>query len=57
MPADKRDQDFILINIADAFEVRYWTRKFGVTPYALRLAVKAVGKSAVAVQKQLRPPR
>jgi hypothetical protein len=53
MPADTRDHDFIVINITDVFEVRYWSKKFGVTPEALKLAVKEVGGSARAVQKKL----
>ncbi|URK95997.1 DUF3606 domain-containing protein [Pseudomonas sp. BYT-1] len=41
------------INIEESWEVRYWSQKFGVTEQQLKDAVRAVGQSAEAVQKQL----
>jgi hypothetical protein len=38
-----------LIAIKEPYEVRYWSKKFKVTPAALRQAVKAVGRSSKKV--------
>jgi hypothetical protein len=39
-----------LIALSEAFEVRYWSKKFKVTPAKLRYAVKKVGHSARNVE-------
>jgi hypothetical protein len=41
--------DRALIAIKEPYEVRYWSKKFKVTPAALRQAVKAVGRSSKKV--------
>jgi hypothetical protein len=41
-----RDRD----RINTSYEVRYWSKKFGVSPKELKAAVKKVGSSAAAVQ-------
>jgi hypothetical protein len=47
-------QDRSRINLSEDYEVRYWSDKFGVTPHLLKEAVKKVGNSADAVEKELR---
>lgn len=41
------------VNINEAYEVEYWSQKFGVTPQELRDAEKKVGPMAADVQKAL----
>jgi len=38
-----------LIAIKEPYEVRYWSKKFKVTPAVLKAAVKAVGRSSKKV--------
>lgn len=49
----RRPQDSSKVNIHEAWEVRYWCDKFGVTETRLKEAVRAVGVSTAAVQKYL----
>ena len=52
---DKRGpQDASRVNVGEAWEVAYWTRKFGVTADELKRAVEQVGTSADAVGKHLK---
>ena len=44
------------INVNEDYELRDWSQRLGVTPEALREAVKAVGTSAEAVRKHLGKP-
>ena len=56
MPDDKTkrgSQDRSKINVEEKYEIDYWTRKFGVTPDELRDAVKKVGPSVEAVEREL----
>lgn len=49
MPDNKQKtgpQDSLRINTGEAYEVRYWTEKFGVTAEKLKEAVKVVDSSA-----------
>jgi hypothetical protein len=39
------------INVNETYELRHWSKKFGVTPEQLKEAVAAVGTSADAVEK------
>ena len=39
-----------LIAVSEPYEVRYWSKKFKVTPAKLRYAVKKVGHSAKKVE-------
>ena len=41
-----RARDRMLISTREAYEVRYWSKKFKVTPVRLRAAVKAAGRSS-----------
>jgi hypothetical protein len=41
------------INLSQDYEVRDWSRKFGVSEQELRAAVAAVGSEADAVRKHL----
>jgi hypothetical protein len=41
------------INVHEAYEVEYWSKKFRVTPEQLKGAVAKVGVSATAVEKEL----
>jgi hypothetical protein len=50
----KGPQDRSKININEDHEVRYWSDKFGVTPDQLRTAVKKVGNSADAIERELK---
>jgi hypothetical protein len=56
-PTNRGTQDRTRINVHQEHEVRYWTRKFGVTKEQLEAAVKKVGVSArkVAVELGLPP--
>lgn len=47
-------QDRRRINLNEDYEVRDWSKKFGVEPDALRAAVKAVGNDANAVESHLK---
>lgn len=42
------------ININEDYEVRYWTKEFGVSESALREAVKRVGVMKKDVSEELR---
>lgn len=42
------------INLNEDYEVRDWSKKFGVTPEQLKAAVKAVGSMAEDVEKHLK---
>lgn len=46
-------QDRSKINMHEDFELKYWTRKLGVTREELQRTVDKVGNSAAAVRKQL----
>ena len=46
-------QDRTRINVQEPYEVEYWSRKFNVTPQALRDAVSKVGVMAEDVRKHL----
>jgi hypothetical protein len=47
-------QDAQRINIHEAYEVEYWSKKFGCTPDKLRAAVKRVGVMAKDVEAAVR---
>lgn len=53
-PNIRGDGDRLRINVNQEHEVRYWSQKLGVTPEALRQAVKSVGPTASAVEQHLR---
>jgi Protein of unknown function (DUF3606) len=50
-PRKKGKQDRSRINTSEDYEIRYWSKKFGVSPEKLKAAVKKVGNSAAAVQR------
>jgi hypothetical protein len=50
-------QDRTRINLSQDYEVRDWSKKFGVTPEELRAAVQAVGSNAQDVERHLRLAR
>lgn len=50
-------QDRSRISLGEDYEVRDWSKKFGVTPDELKKAVEAVGNSAAAVEAHLKGPR
>lgn len=41
------------INMSEDYEVKYWTKHFGVSKEKLAAVVAKVGNSASAVQKEL----
>lgn len=47
-------QDRSRISLSEDYEVRDWSRKFGVTTDELKAAVKAVGNDAKAVEAHLK---
>jgi hypothetical protein len=50
---DRGPQDRSRINLNEDYEVRYWTKKFGVTKDELAKAVAKAGQSAAAVAHAL----
>jgi len=46
-------RDASRINLQEEHEVRYWTKKFGVTREQLEAAVRTAGRSADAVRREL----
>jgi hypothetical protein len=57
MPDDKDERgsaDRARINVHEAHEVQYWTRKFGCTPKELEDAVRTVGVMAGEVEGYLK---
>lgn len=50
-------QDRSRISLSEDYEVRDWSKKFGVTPDELKAAVKAVGNEAKAVEAHLKDTR
>jgi hypothetical protein len=47
-------QDRSRISLSEDYEVRDWSKKFGVTTDELKAAVKAVGNDAKAVEAHLK---
>jgi hypothetical protein len=47
-------QDRARINVNQDYELRDWSKKFGVTPEELKNAVASVGDRADAVEKHLK---
>ncbi len=57
MPDDKsksRPEDAKRINVHEDYELKDWSKKFGVSEDQLKAAVKKVGTSADAVEKELK---
>src|SRR5258708_22416917 len=52
-----RARDKMLIALSQPYEVRYWSKKFKVTPAKLRAAVEAVGHSSKKVGAYLAKPK
>jgi hypothetical protein len=52
--AKRGGSDRGLIALSEAYEVRYWSKKFKVTPAKLKAAVKAAGHSAKNVEAYLK---
>jgi hypothetical protein len=46
-------QDRSIINMSEDYEVRYWTKNWGVTRERLASAVKKAGPTAAAVARKL----
>jgi hypothetical protein len=60
MPDDRSKrggQDRKRINVNEHYELRDWSKKFGVSQDELKAAVKAVGDNASAVEKHLKGKR
>jgi hypothetical protein len=53
-PTKRAPQDASKINVHEAYEVRYWTSKFGVSETKLKAAVAAAGTSAKKVEDYLK---
>jgi hypothetical protein len=57
MPDDKTKtapQDAARVNVHEAYEVEYWTKKFGCTLQQLKAAVQRVGVMAKDVEGDLK---
>jgi hypothetical protein len=52
--SNRGGQDRSRINMNEAYEVRYWSEKFGVSKEELQRAVERVGSSAKAVEQELK---
>nr|WP_091840007.1 DUF3606 domain-containing protein [Bosea lupini] len=50
---DRRPQDRRRINMSEDYEVRYWTKQFGVTKDELARAVTKAGPRSAAVAHAL----
>jgi hypothetical protein len=50
---ERGPQDRSRINVNEAWELQYWSRKFGVSEEQLKTAVKAAGPSVEAVSRHL----
>ena len=48
-----RAQDYWRVNLAEPWEITFWTREFGCSEAQLKGAVQAAGKSAGAVRARL----
>jgi Protein of unknown function (DUF3606) len=46
-------RDRALISLSQAYEVRYWSKKFKITPARLKAAVKVAGRSSKKVAAYL----
>lgn len=46
--------DAARVNVNEDYEVRYWTKKFGVNADKLRAAVQKVGPAAAKVEAELK---
>jgi hypothetical protein len=53
-PSKKGVQDRTRINTSEDYELRYWSKKFGVSQERLKQAVEKVGNSVSAVEKELK---
>lgn len=51
--SNRGGQDRTRISLSEDYEVRDWSKKFGVTPDELKAAVAAVGNDAKAVEAHL----
>jgi len=47
-------QDGRRINVAEDYELRYWSQQFGITPDRLKAIVEQVGDSVGAIEAALR---
>jgi hypothetical protein len=52
--AKRGGSDRGLIALSEAYEARYWSKKFKVTPLKLKAAVKVVGRSARKVEAYIK---
>jgi hypothetical protein len=52
--SNRGGQDRKRINVNEDYELRDWSKKFGVTPDELKKAVADVGDSAEKVEQRLR---
>lgn len=52
-PTKRGPQDRSRISLEEDYEVRYWTRRFGVSKEELAEAVRAVGHSVERVSEHL----
>jgi hypothetical protein len=50
----KGSQDRLRINVHEDYELRYWSKKFGVTRDELKAAVQKVGVMAKNVETELK---
>lgn len=50
----KNGTDDIRVNVRDGTELKYWAQKYNVSKDEIRSAVKAVGDSLTAVERQIK---
>lgn len=52
--SNRGPRDRSRVNTSEEWELRYWTKEFGVTEDELKAAVQAVGAGAEDVRKKLK---
>jgi hypothetical protein len=53
---DRIAANFARINLGEEYEIRYWTRKWGVSKERLQEVIDKVGPSIRAVARELNQP-
>jgi Protein of unknown function (DUF3606) len=52
-PKETHPQDAQRVNVNQAYELRYWSQKFGVSPEQLKKVVGRVGPTADGVERAI----
>jgi Protein of unknown function (DUF3606) len=52
-PKETHPQDALRVNVNQAYELRYWSQKFGVSPEQLKKVASRVGPMADGVERAI----